>query len=91
MTDQDVAGPGESVDQILWSDESIFQLIPGSRVIARRRVAERFHPDCVVSTVKHGGGSIQVWGGRLNASAYTDLISPTSRPILHRESSSIIW
>ena len=25
-------------------------------------MGERFHPDCVVSTVKHGGGSIQVWG-----------------------------
>ena len=26
--------------------------------MVRRRVGERFHPDCVVSTVKFGGGSI---------------------------------
>ena len=62
----------------------IFQMIPGRRVIVRRRVGERFHPDCVVSTVMHGGGSSQVWGcmckdgvgslgivkGCLNASGY---------------------
>ena len=77
--------------KILWSDESIFELIPGRRAIVRRRVGERFHPDCIVSTVKHGGGKIHVWGcmardgvgsllivdGRLTASAYIDLISPT--------------
>ena len=57
----------------------------------RREVGERFHPDCVVSTVKFGGGSIQIWGcmchdgvgslhvveGHLNSQAYIDLISPT--------------
>ena len=59
--------------------------------MVRRRVGERFHPDCVVSTVKFGGGSIQVWGcmcrdgvgslhvveGHLNAHVYIHLISPT--------------
>ena len=69
----------------------MFELIPGRRVTVRRRAGERFHPDCIVPTVKHGGGSIQVWGcmsrdgvgtllvvqGRLNSSAYIDLISPT--------------
>ena len=28
-----------------------------------RNPGERFHPDCVKPTVKHGGGSIMVWGG----------------------------
>ena len=60
-------------------------------MLIRRRVGERFHPDCVVSTVKLGGGNIQVWGcmccdgvgtllvveGCLNAEAYINLISPT--------------
>lgn len=57
--------------------------------MVRRRIGERFHPDCIVSTVKRGGGRIQVWGcmcrdgvgmllvveGRLNAARYTDLIN----------------
>ncbi len=63
----------------------------GRRVRVRRRVGEKFHQDCLVSTVKFGGGKIQVWGcmcrdgvgslhvveGRLNARAYIDLISQT--------------
>ena len=28
----------------------------------RRRVDEELSPPCVTSTVKHGGGKIQVWG-----------------------------
>ena len=62
----------------------VFEPIPGRRVLVRRRVGERFHLDCVVSAVKHRGGSVQVWGcmsrdgvgtlqvvqGRLNAEAY---------------------
>ena len=77
--------------KILWSDESVFEIVPGRRVRVRRRVGEKYHPDCLVSTVKFGGGKVQVWGcmcrdgvgslhvvdGRLNASAYIDLISPT--------------
>ena len=54
----------------------------------RRRKGERYHQDCINSTVKYGGGKIQVWGcmsasgvgtlkvvnGRLNAKAYVRLI-----------------
>ena len=75
-------GKGESQwAKILWSNESN---ISADTRIVRRRVGERFHLDCVVSTVMHGGGSIQVWGcmckdgvgslfivkGCLNASGY---------------------
>ena len=45
----------------MFSDESIFELIPGTRVFIRRRKGEQYNPDCVMSTVKHGGGKIQVW------------------------------
>ncbi len=48
--------------KILWSDEFVFEIVPGRRVRVRRRVGEKFHQDCLVSTVKFGGGKIQVWG-----------------------------
>ena len=31
-------------------------------MIVKRRVGEKFHPDCVVPTVNFGSGSNQVWG-----------------------------
>ena len=81
----------EQWGKVLFSDESIFELIPRRRVFVRRRKGEKYHPDCVVPTVKHGGGKIQVWGcmsasgvgtlkvvnGRLNAAAYVRLICRT--------------
>lgn len=48
--------------QVLFSDESTFELIPGRRVFVRRRKGEKYHHECVVSTVKHGGGKVMVWG-----------------------------
>ena len=77
--------------KILFSDESIFELIPSRRVFVRRRNGEKYHPDCVVPTIKHGGGKVQVWGcmsasgvgtlavvnGRLDAAGYVRLICHT--------------
>lgn len=49
--------------QVLWSDESSFNLFCGSkRLLVRRRPGDRFHPDCLNPTVKHGGGSLMIWG-----------------------------
>lgn len=49
--------------KVLWTDESKFELFGTKRrVYVRRRVGERFKTECVVPTVKHGGGSIMVWG-----------------------------
>ena len=76
---------------MLFSDKSIFELIPGRRTVVRSRVGERYHPDCIVPAAKNGGGKSQVWGcmvvsgvgslkvvkGRLDASAYVRLICRT--------------
>lgn len=53
----------EDWKKVLWSDESKFQIFGSSRrIFVRRRVGERMVPQCVTSTVKHGGGSVMVWG-----------------------------
>ena len=36
-------------------------MIPGRRAFVRR-VGEEYNPECLVSTVKHGGGKIHVLG-----------------------------
>lgn len=46
--------------QVLFSDESVFS-ISANATHVRRRVNERYHPDCVVRTVKHPE-SVMVWG-----------------------------
>lgn len=49
--------------KVLWTDESKFELFGGKRrVFVRRATNEKMHPDCVLPTVKHGGGSVMVWG-----------------------------
>lgn len=75
--------------KILWSDESSFELWrTRGRVWVRRRKGERFLDECIVPTIKHGGGKVMVWGtmarsgvgsltvvdGRLNAEAYIKLV-----------------
>lgn len=54
----------------------------------RRRVGEEYHPECVVPTVKHEGGSIMIWGcmsangvgemficeGRMNSACYIKIL-----------------
>lgn len=53
----------EQWHKVLWSDESKFELFGSNRrVYVRRRPGERFHDNCLVPTVKHGGGSVMVWG-----------------------------
>lgn len=49
--------------KVLWSDESKFEIFGNKRKIyVRRKVNERFSKNCIVPTVKHGGGSVMVWG-----------------------------
>ena len=55
-----------TVDQwmkVLWTDESKFEIFGSKRrQYVRRRSNERYHPKCIVPTMKHGGGNILVWG-----------------------------
>ncbi|GFY26184.1 transposable element Tc1 transposase [Trichonephila clavipes] len=49
--------------QVIWSDESTFTLFQTTgRVYVWRMPEEAFAPECIVPTVKHGGGSLMVWG-----------------------------
>ncbi|GFW86287.1 transposable element Tcb1 transposase [Trichonephila clavipes] len=47
---------------VIWSDESSSTLSQTTRrVFVWRTPTEAFHVDCLVPTVKHGGGSMMVW------------------------------
>ena len=47
-----------------FTDESRFELFGTKRrVYIRRYPGERFRKECVVPTMKHGCGSLAVWGG----------------------------
>ena len=49
--------------RVMWTDESKFELFGTKRRVYVRRFAnERFRSYCLVPTVKHGGGSVMVWG-----------------------------
>ena len=74
---------------VVFSDESRFQLFRNDgRPFVRRRPGEGYRDDCVRPTLKHGGGSVMVWGcmsemgvgelrkvsGRLCAKDYVSLL-----------------
>ena len=76
--------------RVLWSDESKFNLFHSDgRTYVRRRVSEEFSDNCVVPTIKHGGGSVMIWGcfcgsdiglmtevnGRMNSQQYCEILS----------------
>lgn len=50
-------------NRVLWSDETKINLF-GSDGVQHvwRRPGEEYKDNCVVPTVKHGGGSVMVWG-----------------------------
>lgn len=51
-------------EKVLFTDESKFELFGSKRrLFVRRQPGERFNKSCLVPTIKHGGGSIMVWGG----------------------------
>ncbi len=49
--------------KVLWTDESMFQVFgTHRRIIVRRAPGERYKKECIVPTMKHGGGSVMIWG-----------------------------
>ena len=47
---------------MLRNNYFLFSLFPTGRVYVLRQPKEAFHPDCLQSTVKNGGGSVMIWG-----------------------------
>lgn len=53
----------EQWGKVLWTDESKYEVFGSRRrIFVRRTATEKMLPQCVVPTVKHGGGSVMVWG-----------------------------
>lgn len=64
----------EMLNRVLYTDESKFELFGSRRrQYVRRRVGEAYNPDCLHPTIKHGGGSVLVWGC-ISSSGVGDLI-----------------
>ena len=49
-------------EKVLWGDESKFKIFGTKRRQYMRRLGEELKECCLQPTIKHGGGSIQVWG-----------------------------
>lgn len=81
--------------RILWSDESKFNMFgsDGKRYV-RRPVNAAFNPRYTIKTIKHGGGSVMVWGafswrgvgpivrinGRMGQNLYKEILQNNMEP-----------
>ncbi len=93
----------EQWETVLWSDETSVQLHPTRPKRVWRTKNERLQPDCQNPTIKHGGGSIQVWGcfsasgigglhlieGIMDRHVYRDILEDSMLPILRESGASI--
>ena len=96
-----------SIEHVVWtedqwssvhfSDESKFNVLGSDgRNYVRRKTGERLSVNCVKKTVKHGGGSVMVWGiisaagtgplvrlhGKINGEVYKQIIRQHAIPFL---------
>ena len=63
LAKKQVGRPEEFWKRVIWSDEKKFELMnTRRRVIVYRRKGQRYNIKFVKPSVKHGGGSIMVWG-----------------------------
>ena len=87
----------EQWKNVIFSDESSFTLFPTSgRVYVWRQPKEAYDPTCILPTVKHGGGSVMIWGaiswksagpmislhGRINSRDYLRILSDQVHPMV---------
>jgi len=82
--------------KVLWTDESAFQLFPGGEQYVWRKKGEEFKRGELAPTVKHGGGSVMIWGcfhhtgvgvlkrveGTIDAQAYKQILIHRAMPEL---------
>ncbi len=86
-------------NHVLWSDETKINLFGSDGVKSVwRKPGEEYKDKCVLPTVKHGGGSVMVWGcmsaagtgelqfieGTMNANMYCDILKQSMIPSLRR-------
>ncbi len=86
-------------NHVLWSDETKINLFGSDGVeCAWWQPGEEYKNKCVLPTVKHGGGSVLVWGsmsavstgelqfieGIMNANMYCDIMKQSMIPSLRR-------
>lgn len=84
---------------ILWSDETKINLFGSDGVqFVWRRPDEQYQDKCVIPTVKHGGGSVLVWGcmsaagtgelrfidGIMNSTMYCEILKEKMLPSLRK-------
>lgn len=85
--------------KVLWSDETSFSLFPrAGHQYVRRQPGEGMRDDCLSKTVKHGGGSIMIWGcfhasgvgvlkritGHMDQNQYHSILTHTVMPEMKR-------
>ncbi len=75
-------------NHVLWSDGTKINLF-GSDGVKRvwRQPGEEYKDKCVLPTIKHGGGSVMVWGcmsAAMNANMYCDILKQSMIPSLRR-------
>ncbi len=91
-------------NHVLWSDESKVNLFDSDGVQhVWQRPGEEYQENCALPTVKHGGGSIMVWGcmttagtgelrfieGNMDSNMYCDILKQKMMPSLQKLFSNI--